>query len=67
MMILGIGGLENDAACAILRDGELVGALEEDKLRHGPPGQLPDAAIAGKAKQYIQRLTDDQRDPSPAT
>ncbi len=47
MMILGIGGLENDAACAILRDGELVGALEEDKLRHGPPGRLPDAAIAG--------------------
>ena len=46
MMILGIGGLENDAACAILRNGELVGALEEDKLRHGPPGQLPDAAIA---------------------
>jgi carbamoyltransferase len=46
MMILGIGGLENDAACAILRDGELVGALEEDKLRHGLPGQLPDAAIA---------------------
>lgn len=47
MMILGIGGLENDAAVAILRDGELVAALEEDKLRHGPPGQLPDAAIAG--------------------
>ena len=47
MMILGIGGLENDAACTILRDGELVGALEEDKLRHGPNGRLPDAAIAG--------------------
>ncbi|MBY0506060.1 MAG: carbamoyltransferase [Bryobacteraceae bacterium] len=47
MMILGIGGLTNDAACAILRDGELVGALEEDKLRHGPPGQLPEAAMAG--------------------
>jgi carbamoyltransferase len=46
MMILGIGGLENDAACAILRDGELVGALEEEKLRHSTPGQLPDAAIA---------------------
>ena len=47
MMILGIGGLENDAACAILRDGELAGALEEDKLRHGPNGRLPDAALAG--------------------
>ena len=47
MMILGIGGLENDAACAIVRDGVLVGALEEDKLRHGPNGRLPDAAIAG--------------------
>lgn len=49
-MILGIGGLENDAACCILRDGEFVGALEEDKLRHGPPGQLPDAAIAACLK-----------------
>jgi len=50
MMILGIGGLENDAACAILRDGELVGALEEDKLRHGPVGQLPEAAMEGCLK-----------------
>ncbi len=47
MMILGIGGLESDAACAILRDGELVGALEEEKLRHGPPSGLPEGAMAG--------------------
>ncbi len=45
MTILGIGGLENDAACAILRDGAFLGALEEDKLRHTPPGHLPDAAL----------------------
>ncbi|HZT31529.1 MAG TPA: carbamoyltransferase C-terminal domain-containing protein [Bryobacteraceae bacterium] len=32
MLILGIGGILGDAACAILRDGELVAAIEESKL-----------------------------------
>ncbi len=32
MIILGIGGLGGDAACAILKDGELVAAVEESKL-----------------------------------
>ena len=32
MIILGIGGILGDAAAAILRDGELVAAVEESKL-----------------------------------
>ena len=32
MIILGIGGLLGDAARAILKDGELVAAVEESKL-----------------------------------
>ncbi len=32
MLILGIGGILGDAACAILRDGELVATIEESKL-----------------------------------
>src|SRR5437899_11162041 len=32
MIILGIGGLHGDAAAAILKDGELVAAVEESKL-----------------------------------
>ncbi len=32
MIILGIGGILRDAACAILRDGRLVAAIEESKL-----------------------------------
>ena len=40
MIILGIGGIGGDAACAILRDGQLTAAVEESKLvRHqGRPG-----------------------------
>ena len=32
MIILGIGGLSGDAASAILKDGEMVAAMEESKL-----------------------------------
>ena len=47
MIILGLGGLRRDAACAVLRDGELVAALEERKLaRLNEPGLLPEQAIA---------------------
>jgi carbamoyltransferase len=47
MTILGIGGLLNDAACAILKDGRLVAAVEQKKLaRRFHPGELPDASIA---------------------
>src|SRR5512134_721574 len=47
MVILGIGGLLNDAACAIVKDGRLVAAVEQKKLaRRFHPGELPDEAIA---------------------
>lgn len=47
MNILGIGGILGDAACAILRDGELVAAIEERKLaRSHVAGELPQNAIA---------------------
>lgn len=46
MVILGLGGLLNDAACAVLKDGELVAAVEEKKIaRRHLPGELPDASI----------------------
>ena len=32
MIILGIGGILGDAASAVLKDGELVAAVEESKL-----------------------------------
>src|SRR5450432_3706105 len=51
MIILGIGGLLGDAACALLKDAELVAAVEESKLvrrrtHAGGAGHLPDHAIA---------------------
>jgi carbamoyltransferase len=51
VIILGIGGLLGDAACAILKDGELAAAVEESKLVRRPnhtggAGHLPDHAIA---------------------
>ncbi len=46
MIILGLGGLLSDAACAILKDGDLVAAVEERKIsRHHLPGELPVNAI----------------------
>ena len=47
MIILGIGGMLNDAASAILRDGRLVAAVEQKKVaRRSRPGELPEEAIA---------------------
>jgi carbamoyltransferase len=47
MIILGLGGINSDAACAVLRDGELTAAVEERKVTRQPhPGELPEAAIA---------------------
>ncbi len=47
MIILGLGGLNTDAACAVLKDGELVAAVEERKVaRQATADALPQAAIA---------------------
>src|ERR1700677_269440 len=47
MIILGLGGLNKDAACAVLKDGQLVSAVEERKVaRQTTGGALPQAAIA---------------------
>jgi carbamoyltransferase len=51
MIILGIGGLLGDAAAAILKDGELVAAVEESKLvrrrtHWGGVDEMPEHAIA---------------------
>ena len=35
MIILGIGGILGDASSAVLKDGELVAAIEESKLARG--------------------------------
>jgi carbamoyltransferase len=46
MLILGLGGLLGDAACAALVDGETIAAVEEQKLTRGARGgRLPEAAI----------------------
>jgi carbamoyltransferase len=62
MIVLGIGGLRGDAAAAILRDGEVVAAIEESKLtRRGAGGEgLPEQAIA--ACLSLARATPDQVD-----
>jgi carbamoyltransferase len=46
MAILGIGGLLGDAACAVLKNGELKAAVEEAKISRGfRPGQIPLASM----------------------
>jgi carbamoyltransferase len=47
MVILGLGGLLSDTACAVLKNGELRAAVEEAKLTRGfTPGAIPHASIA---------------------
>jgi carbamoyltransferase len=46
MIVLGLGGLLNDAACALLKNGEVLAAVEEAKMTRGQrPGGLPHSAI----------------------
>ena len=46
MIVLGLGGLLNDAACALLKNGEILAAVEEAKVNRGhKPGGLPQYAI----------------------
>src|SRR5581483_2854844 len=61
MVILGLGGLLGDAACAVLKDGELKAAIEENKLdRMWKPGGLPRASIteclrlAGSSREQVE-------------
>ena len=56
MIILGLGGMNKDAACAVLKDGELVAAVEERKVSRQPgQGGLPQAAITSALE--VARLT----------
>jgi carbamoyltransferase len=47
MIILGISGIHGGAACAVLKDGEIVAAVEESKLarRGGNRGEMPVRSI----------------------
>ena len=64
MIILGIGGILGDAAAAVLKDGELVAAVEQRKLgRRVRPDGLPEEAIAmalrmaGVTPQQVDSVT----------
>ena len=46
MIILGLGGLQGGGACAVLKDGTIVAAIEESKLNRTPRAGVPEAAVA---------------------
>jgi carbamoyltransferase len=47
MVILGIGGILSDAACALLKDGRFAAAVEQKKVARGQAGEaLPEEALA---------------------
>lgn len=51
MIILGIGGILSDAACALLRDGELAAAAEEKKIaRRNSNGAMPEYSLQSSLK-----------------
>jgi carbamoyltransferase len=46
MTIIGLGGILKDAACAVLKDGRIVAAIEENKVnRNWVPGEVPVKSI----------------------
>lgn len=46
MVIVGLGGLLNNPACAVLRDGGIVAAVEQQKIaRRFEPREIPSEAI----------------------
>lgn len=60
MTILGLGGLLDGAACAVMKNGELTAAVEETKIDRGyRPGDMPQASIdaclkmAGSTRQQV--------------
>ena len=61
MNILGLGGLLNDPACAVLRGGQLAAAVEQKKLaRRWRAGDLPQEAL--KSALDLSRLRPEQID-----
>ena len=51
MLILGLSSLDHDIAVAVMRDGEVVAAIENDKLTRSRTHGLPDDAIQFCLKQ----------------
>jgi carbamoyltransferase len=45
MLILGISGFTADAAAALMRDGKIVAAIENQKLQPGTAQKIPEVAI----------------------
>jgi carbamoyltransferase len=61
MIILGIGGILSDAACAVLKDGTLAAAAEEKKIaRRFTPGDFPEYAVNACLK--MARVSPDRVD-----
>jgi carbamoyltransferase len=59
MIILGIGGILGDAACAVLKDGQLLAAVEEHKIAHRhQPAELPEQSVAFCLKQARVEASD---------
>ena len=59
MIILGINAYHGDVSAALLRDGELVAAVEEERFRRVKHW-------AGFPREGDQRVSGDGRDPWPA-
>jgi carbamoyltransferase len=62
MIVIGLGGLLNDAACALLKNGKILAAVEEAKVTRGHrPGTLPQAAPQSAMDECL-RLSGATRD-----
>jgi len=62
MIVIGLGGLLNDAACALLKNGEVLAAVEEAKMTRGQRPGLSSASLPQAAIEECLRLSGATRD-----
>jgi len=62
MIVIGLGGLLNDAACALLKNGEVLAAVEESKVTRRQRPSPSSASLPQAAIEECLRLSGATRD-----
>jgi carbamoyltransferase len=62
MIVIGLGGLLNDAACALLKNGDVLAAVEEAKVTRGQRPAPSSASLPLAAIEECLRLSNATRD-----
>ena len=65
-IVVGLGGLLSDPACCIVKNGQLVAAVEQAKVaRQDRPGSFPDEALSIALEISGVKASDNTTMPTP--